>query len=218
MRCRRCRPVVLCRHGGADQAGTQAGPGPADTLPGSLRYPRCQPEQRAQVSRLMAANCDSAPAPREATPTGSPERNCPRVCSIRPISLAFQPRIDHIDASNKFHVAFEWDGERLKSVKPSFENAAHATGEKTISFGYEDHVPQVVWASDGDQARPRRARRSRRSVQTLQPCCCSTVRLWIPWRSSASPGRTWRWRSPATGSLIRSYGRSSTTSGSDLRR
>ena len=110
-------------------------------------------EQRALVSRLMAA---------AATPTGAAGSDpnwlsgekLPKGVFYSPISLAFQPRIDHIDASNKFHVAFEWDGERLKSVKPSFENAAHATGEKTISFGYEDHVPQVVWASDGDQARP----------------------------------------------------------------
>ena len=46
------------------------------------------------------------------------------------------------------------------------------------------------------------------------PYCCSTARLWIPSRSSASPERTWRWQSRATRSSTRSYGRSSTTSGS----
>jgi len=111
------------------------------------------PEQRALVSRLMAST---------ATPTvatgGDPNwlsgEKLPKGVFYSPLSLAFQPRIDHIDASNKFHEAFEWDGERLKSVRPTFENAAHATGERTLSFGYEDHVPQVVWASDGDEGRP----------------------------------------------------------------
>jgi hypothetical protein len=49
---------------------------------------------------------------------------------------------------------FDWDGERLKSVTPTFEKEEHATGEKRIRFGYEDRVPQVVWVSDGDEARP----------------------------------------------------------------
>jgi hypothetical protein len=110
-------------------------------------------EQRALVSRLLPSIVTSS-----GTGGGDPNwlsgEKLPKGAFYSPVSLAFQPRIDHIDGSNKFHVAFEWDGERLKSIKPTFENAAHATGEKTISFGYEDHVPQVVWATDGDEARP----------------------------------------------------------------
>jgi len=111
------------------------------------------PEQRALATRLLRSS---------ATPTGAAAgdpnwlsgEKLPKGVFYSPISLAFQPRIDRIDAANKFHVTFEWAGERLKSVTPSFENAAHATGEKRISFGYEDRVPQVVWATDGDDSRP----------------------------------------------------------------
>jgi len=114
-------------------------------------------EQRAQVSRLL---------PTIVAPLGAGQGDAnwlsgeklPKGVFYSPISLAFQPRIDHIDASGtasgKFHVMFEWDGERLKSVTPTFEKEERATGEKRIRFGYEDRVPQVVWASDGDEARP----------------------------------------------------------------
>lgn len=110
-------------------------------------------EQRSLVSRLLpsiAAPTNAA----EGDPNWLSGEKLPKGVFYSPVSLAFGPRIDRIDASNKFHVAFEWDGDRLKSIKPSFENAGHATGEKAISFGYEDHVPQVVWASDADEARP----------------------------------------------------------------
>ncbi|MGA2038249.1 MAG: hypothetical protein ABSH42_03140 [Bryobacteraceae bacterium] len=110
-------------------------------------------EQRTMVSRLLTSiAAPSGPGAGDANWL-SGER-LPKGVFYSPASLAFQPRIDHIDGSNKFHVAFEWNGARLKSIKPSFENAARATGEKTITFGYEDHVPQVVWASDGDETRP----------------------------------------------------------------
>ncbi len=121
-------------------------------------------EQRALVSRLLpsiAAPTNAA----EGDPNWLSGEKLPKGVFYSPVSLAFGPRIDRIDASNKFHVAFEWDGDRLKSIKPSFENAGHATGEKAISFGYEDHVPQVVWASDSGRSPPARAGRSRRSVQ-----------------------------------------------------
>jgi len=117
----------------------------SDTLDANL-------EKRALVSRLLPSIVTS-PVIAGGDPNWLSGEKLPKGVFYSPVSLAFQPRIDHIDGSNKFHVAFEWDGERLKSIRPNFENAAHATGEKTISFGYEDHVPQVVWASDGDEAR-----------------------------------------------------------------
>jgi hypothetical protein len=110
-------------------------------------------EQRTLVSRLLASVAIPAGAA-GGDPNWLSGEKLPKGVFYSPVSLAFQPRIDHIDGSNKFHVAFEWDGERLKSVRPTFENAAHATSEKTITFGYEDHVPQVVWATDGEEARP----------------------------------------------------------------
>src|SRR5207342_2460748 len=41
----------------------------------------------------------------------------------------------------------------LKSVTPVFEKNEHVTPEKKISMGYDDRG-RVVWASDGDEARP----------------------------------------------------------------
>ena len=110
-------------------------------------------EQRALVSRMVASAATSAGAA-GGDPNWLSGEKLPKGVFYSPASLAFQPRIDRIDASNKFHETFEWDGIRLKAIKPTFENAAHATAEKTISFGYEDRVPQVVWASDSDEARP----------------------------------------------------------------
>jgi len=110
-------------------------------------------EQREMAGRLLRSLAAS-PGAGAGDPNWLSGAKLPQGVFYCPISLAFQPRIDHIEASNKFHETFEWEGERLKSVTPSFENAAHATGEKKISLGYEDRVPQVVWASDGDEARP----------------------------------------------------------------
>lgn len=53
-----------------------------------------------------------------------------------PASLAFQPRVDHIEASNKMRVLYSWDGDRLRLIAPAFDKPEHATGEKTVAFGY----------------------------------------------------------------------------------
>jgi hypothetical protein len=84
-----------------------------------------------------------------------------------PISLAFQPHIDRIDASNKLKTVFEWDGEKLKSVTPTFDKNEHVTAEKKISLAYDEHARQVAWASDGDEARPAASGRPRRSLQAI---------------------------------------------------
>ncbi len=60
-----------------------------------------------------------------------------------PSSLAFQPHVDHIEASNKMRVAYDWDGDRLRSIVPTFEKAEHATGEKKIAFAYDAGFPAV---------------------------------------------------------------------------
>ena len=49
-------------------------------------------------------------------------------------------------------MTYEWDGDRLRSIDPEFEKNQHVTGEKKISFAYDDHG-YVVSLSD-DSAPP----------------------------------------------------------------
>jgi hypothetical protein len=111
------------------------------------------PEQRALASRLLHAIAHPTGAA-AGDPNWLSGERLPKGVFYSPVSLAFQPHIDRIEGTNKFHLVFEWDGERLKSIAPSFDNAAHATGEKRVRFGYETSLPQVVWAADADEARP----------------------------------------------------------------
>ena len=60
-----------------------------------------------------------------------------------PASLAFQAHVDHIEASNKMRVAYDWDGDRLRSIVPAFEKAEHATGERKVAFAYDPGFPAV---------------------------------------------------------------------------
>ena len=71
-----------------------------------------------------------------------------------PISLAFQPGIERIEGSGKLREAFEWEGERLKSVTPTIEGGDRSSGERKISFAYDLKVPQVAWAADDETAPP----------------------------------------------------------------
>ena len=66
-----------------------------------------------------------------------------------PTSLAFQPRVSTCEASNKLRLTFEWDGDRLRAIEPALEKNDHATGEKKMSFLYEDRVPQVAVVGAG---------------------------------------------------------------------
>src|ERR1044072_6562081 len=47
------------------------------------------------------------------------------------------------DASGKFKVSFEWEGDRLRSIVPALEKAEKSTGERTISFAYDQRFGQV---------------------------------------------------------------------------
>lgn len=106
-------------------------------------------EQRARVRSVLANIRDT-----QQTETG--ERNwlsgkkLPSNIFYCPISLAFQPRVERIEASNKMRVSYQWNGGQLVSITPTFEKAAHATGEERISFVYNDAFPQVLIAADGD--------------------------------------------------------------------
>jgi hypothetical protein len=100
-------------------------------------------EQRARAAALLKAGDAAAPPPAAGEPNWLSGAKLPAGAYYCPLSLAFQPRVDQIEASNKLKVTFEWDGPRLKAVAPVFEKNERVTGEKKISFVYEDRVPQV---------------------------------------------------------------------------
>jgi tetratricopeptide (TPR) repeat protein len=100
-------------------------------------------DQRVAVRRVISGI--GAPArPTQGSPNWMSGAKLPENVYYCPISLAFQPKIDRIDASNKLKVTFEWDGDKLRSITPVFDKNEHVSEEKKISFAYEDKVPQVV--------------------------------------------------------------------------
>ena len=100
-------------------------------------------DQRLAVRRVISGI--GAPAhPTQGSPNWMSGAKLPENVYYCPISLAFQPKIDRIDASNKLKVTFEWDGDKLRSITPVFDKSEHVSEEKKISFAYEDKVPQVV--------------------------------------------------------------------------
>lgn len=106
-------------------------------------------EQRARVRTLLASSSIAVSAE-----TGQRNwlsgKKLPDSVFYCPISLAFQPKIDHIEASGKMRVAYEWNGDQLLSITPSFEKAEKATGERKITFAYNDKFPQVIGAAEGE--------------------------------------------------------------------
>lgn len=110
------------------------------------------PEQRARV-RSVLANIKDAKQPERGEANWLSGKKLPPNVFYCPISLAFQPRVDRIEASNKMRVSYEWNGDQLVSITPTFEKAERSTGERKIGFVYNDAFPQVMIASDG-AARP----------------------------------------------------------------
>lgn len=111
-------------------------------------------DQRAKVRTFLAA----APGPTHAesgTRNWLSGKKLPPNVFYDPISLAFQPEIDRIETSGKMKVAYDWRGDQLISITPTFEKADRATNEKKIAFVYNDHFPQVLSAVDGDAALPK---------------------------------------------------------------
>lgn len=113
-------------------------------------------EQRGKVRALLASS--SLPLAGSATvETGTTNwlsgKKLPADVFYCPISLAFQPKIEHIDAAGKMKVDYEWNGDQLLSITPTFEKAEKNTGEPKITFAYNDKFPQVISAVEGD-ARP----------------------------------------------------------------
>ena len=99
-------------------------------------------EQRTKVRALLAKTGDVSRS-EKGDPNWLSGKRLPEGVYYCPVSLAFQPRIDHISASNKMKVSFEWDGERLRSIVPTFEK--YETGEKKIAFAYDESLPQVAY-------------------------------------------------------------------------
>ena len=100
------------------------------------------PEQRLKVRTLLPAITETA-EPANGVANWLSGKKSPPGVYYDPVSLAFQPRIDRIEASGKFKVSFEWEGDRLKAIVPTFEKPDKATGERTISFAYDHRFPQV---------------------------------------------------------------------------
>jgi hypothetical protein len=98
--------------------------------------------QRARV-RTVLATINQAAAGEQGDVNWMSGKKLPKGVFYDPISLAFQPRVDRIDAG-KLKVAYEWEGEKLKAIVPSFEKNQRLSGEKSIAFGYEERVPQIA--------------------------------------------------------------------------
>jgi hypothetical protein len=110
--------------------------------------------QRAAVARLIGGSASAAPAPEaEGDVHWFSGRKLPKTALYCPTSLMFGPRIDHIEASNKLTVKFNWEAERLKTIIPSFEKAQQATGEKPITFSYAEALPHVFAVDSGETVR-----------------------------------------------------------------
>jgi hypothetical protein len=109
-------------------------------------------EQRVRVRGLMSSVVD-----RNAAETGSPNwfsgKKLPAGVYYCPVSLAFQPQVDRIEASGKMRVTFDWSGNQLRSITPAFEKNERATGERKISFAYGEKLPQVATVAYDDGAR-----------------------------------------------------------------
>jgi hypothetical protein len=110
-------------------------------------------EQRARVRQLLTKVGKGPAAAEEGDANWLSGKKLPKGVYYCPVSLAFQPQIERIEGSNKFRMEFKWEGARLKSILPVFEKADRVTGEKTISFAYDDRFPQVALALDGGDVR-----------------------------------------------------------------
>ncbi len=109
-------------------------------------------EQRIRVRTVLAGLSNAPAAAAQGTPNWMSGMRLPNDAPYCPASLAFQARVDHIEASNKMRVAFSWDGDRLRSIVPTFEKADRATGEKPIGFAYDSSFPSINAVGYGNVA------------------------------------------------------------------
>lgn len=112
-------------------------------------------DERLMVRRVLSTAPDRAVRQAEGETNWLSGDKLPAGVFYSPVSLAFQPRVDRIEASEKLRVSYEWEGDRLKAVTPTFEKNERVTGEKRITFAYDDKTPQVIAvAADGDARAP----------------------------------------------------------------
>ncbi len=109
-------------------------------------------EQRAKVRALLPSIVAADRSANGAANWLSGKKLPPGVYYC-PASMAFQPPIDHIEASGKMRVTFEWNGDKLQAIVPTFEKAERSTGERKISFAYGPNFPQVASVAYDDAAR-----------------------------------------------------------------
>lgn len=108
--------------------------------------------RRASVITLLASIKQPVPVP-DGDANWFSGAGAPAGSLYCPVSLAFQPKVDRIQASNKLTVRYTWDGGHLRTVVPSFEKAEQATGEKPFIFTYHPQVPHAVAVDLGDTPR-----------------------------------------------------------------
>ncbi len=109
-------------------------------------------DERTAVRQLLSGVRETKTADGGA-PNWLSARKLPAGILYDPASGAFQAKIDRIQASNKLSLAFDWDGDRLRSIVPSFEKDQHITGEQRVSFGYDSPTSGVTWAGGGSDPR-----------------------------------------------------------------
>ncbi len=109
-------------------------------------------EQRAKV-RALLPSIVAADRSGNGTSNWLSGKKLPPGVYYCPASMAFQPPIDHIEASGKMRVTFEWNGDKLQAIVPTFEKAERSTGERKISFAYGPNFPQVASVAFDDAAR-----------------------------------------------------------------
>ena len=134
---------------------------------------------RSAAWRLPAANSRSAGAPAKAATSWFSGGALGGGVFYDPVSMAFQPKVTHVNASNHLTVQYEWTGNQLRSVHTKYEekktgsNIAklalagaaasqgvslpvnlRTTGRETndFYFNYYDDVPQIFKRSSRDNA------------------------------------------------------------------
>jgi hypothetical protein len=108
-------------------------------------------QERDGVRQLMASIRAPEPAGEGAAADWLSNMPLPAGVFYCPASLAFQPRIDRIVTSTKTALAFEWEGDRLRSITPAFEKGIGT--ERKIVFSYDGRNSGVTWAGTGNDPR-----------------------------------------------------------------
>ncbi len=111
------------------------------------------PARRAAVMRLLASvgGTNSKPSAEKSEPNWLSARALPSNIPYCPTSLAFQTKVEEVDASNHLRLKYVWEKNRLSSISSNFDKP-QGTGEKSISFGYDDRVQQAISVRYEDDA------------------------------------------------------------------